>query len=478
MKRFLFFFAFVCSVSAQQHRFRVFDYAALPARPDVECSQDQEAQLRLAEQRIASNRSEEGLRLARSVFDGGARCLTSYSVYANALFRNGQWDEGAALIDQGIDTYGSDAQLIKNRALFALEMAELGTGQRHIDGNAVYKPGAAENDSLFRLENYRVALHDLSYLSQTYGEVEDTYYKAKLQQRLGDLEGSNATLATLSAHPDMGTSVRYEMASNQLALGQTGKAEAETTALLAEHPREPMLYDLLARIREVRGDEAGREEARRRKLYYSNLPDRSEMAYSEANYEMLRTFAEEGRSTEEKLRLLDELLKKGDAGRTVDVCLMVLRLHANHGNGVEEKAAAILSKIGKPAIGKVNALFGENISTCTVTYLAEVMAEVKDPASWELLVAYLDYIPDMPMTLMTPAIPEMLVRFDRKKGLAEVLRVVRPMLTRQEEENALPSFGDYVFYVPIKEHRKEALKMAAGMGYSKDELTALRDRID
>ncbi len=66
-------------------------------------------------------------------------------------------------------------------------------------------------------------------------------------------------------------------------------------------------------------------------------------------------------------------------------------------------------------------LFESNISTCTITNLADIMATVKDEKSWELLKRYLPEIAHMPMTTLPPSIPEKMIKFNEDKGIKEIL---------------------------------------------------------
>ena len=162
---------------------------------------------------------------------------------------------------------------------------------------------------------------------------------------------------------------------------------------------------------------------------------------------------------------------------------MILKLHANHGNGLEDDASNMLSQIGLPSIEKTHKLFRSNISTCTITYLADVMAHVKDSASWELLVAFLPTIANMPMTLIAPSVPEKLLLFNERTGLVEILKVIKPLLSENQDNSADPmsqlgSFNQFVYYYPLKKlKQKEVLSVAKVLNYTDSELEKLKEKI-
>lgn len=124
---------------------------------------------------------------------------------------------------------------------------------------------------------------------------------------------------------------------------------------------------------------------------------------------------------------------------------MILKLHENHGNGLEEKATEILKEIGKPSIEKVHLLFQSDvstISTCTITALSEIMASVKDEKSWELFKAYLPTLSQITkMKLLPPWVPEKMIQFDEDRGIKEILMVIKELLNKNSESH---SFGEYI----------------------------------
>jgi len=142
----------------------------------------------------------------------------------------------------------------------------------------------------------------------------------------------------------------------------------------------------------------------------------------------------------------------------------------------------MLSNIGKSAIVKVNLLFQTDVSTCTITNLAEIMAIVKDDASWELMKQYLPNIANMPMTLIPPTLPEKMVKFDEDKGIKEILLVVKQLLSEDKKSDdpmaELNGFGQYVYYSPLENISKKKLKkIATELNYTDQEFELLEAKI-
>ena len=147
---------------------------------------------------------------------------------------------------------------------------------------------------------------------------------------------------------------------------------------------------------------------------------------------------------------------------------------------LRKKAGEILAEIGVPALDKVHNLFRSNVSTCTITNLADVMAIVKDERSWELLVEYLPTIATMPATLMPPSLPEKMVKFDKERGTREILRVVKNLLHDESDaENPFAGFSEYVYYIPLQEmNRNKLVAMAREQGYNDNDIAALNEKLD
>jgi hypothetical protein len=155
-------------------------------------------------------------------------------------------------------------------------------------------------------------------------------------------------------------------------------------------------------------------------------------------------------------------------------------MHANHGNGIEDEATEILEKIGKPSLEKTHQLLQTNISTCTMSNLAQIMSVIKDESSWELLVNFLGYMTTMPSTLIPPNIPEKIVQFDEEKGTKEVLKVIKELLSEEDKNNSNPmfSFGNFIFYSPLKKmNNQKVINYAKEVGFTEKELKKLKKKI-
>ncbi len=253
-------------------------------------------------------------------------------------------------------------------------------------------------------------------------------------------------------------------------------AITELEPLTQAYPRGEHAYQKLSEIYKLKGDKEKAEEFRKKSVYYEYVPDFTDLAYSRASYDLLALFADGERDVKDKFAKLDEIVKAGNIGTTTDVCLIILKLHANHGNGLEEEAVRQLIAIGKPAIMKVNWLFSDNISTCTVSGLAEIMATVKDESSWMILAEYLPYMATMPMTIIPPDVPTQIIRFDPGRGTKEVLKVVKGLIEKEKNDEELP-FSAYTFYGALGNVKQNDLvKMARDVGYTNDEIAVLQSK--
>jgi tetratricopeptide (TPR) repeat protein len=316
-----------------------------------------------------------------------------------------------------------------------------------------------------------------------YHRSEEIFYVAKINQILERYDESTTTFSKLLNDEEYKNAAILNIADNYIAQDKLAEAEKDLTEIITLYPRMGVAYEKLSEIAEKRGNSEQVMEYRKKAIFYNNVLEFLDLEYSKENFELLVLFGTDESTVEEKMSKLNEIYEANDTEFTIDICLTILQLHANHGNGVEEKATELLSKIGEPSIQKVNKLFQEDVSTCTITNLADVMATVKDESSWELMMAYLPYIATMPMTMIPPNLPEKMVKFDKKKGVREILLVVQPLLTKKKESDnpmaELSGFGQYVYYSPLKEiKRSKLLKTAKKLGYSEEELKLLEQKVD
>jgi len=468
---------------SQEFKRNTFNYDSLPSENFPSCDDKVIDVLAQSFDAVDQNNSTFAVENAKKVFDVNKGCYSIYETYGYSLFRNGKWLEGVEILEEGIRKFGSVPELIKRKADMSLEMAEMGIGANNIDGSAVYKKTDWEYDEdQFIRENYNSALADLNYLMITYNRTEEMYYVAKLYQILERYDESTETFSKLLTNEDYKIDAMLNIAENHIAQDKLDEAERSLLEIIALYPKMGAALKKLGEIAEKNGQTEQALEYRKKAIFYKNIADFVEFEYSKENFDLLVLFGTDESSPEEKMNKLNEIYSANDPKFTIDICLTILELHANHGNGVEEKATEILSEIGKPAIEKVNLLFQEQVSTCTITNLAEVMATVKDERSWELMMLYLPSIATMPMTTIPPNLPEKMVKFDQKKGVKEILLVVKPLLTKKKDDGPMAEFfsiGQFVYYSPLKDiKRSKLLKTAKKLGYSAEELTLLEKKID
>lgn len=454
----------------------VFQYDQLKKDTYLKCDENINKELESSYLKIQENNSADALKIAKQLYDKNNDCFEIFDAYGYALFRSGEWFEGIAIIEKGINKFGSVPELIKRKSDMSLEMAELGTGQKNIDGNSVYKANSLSYDEeQFKEENLKSALIDLEYLVATYKRNEEIFYVAKIHQILKNYEKSSEIFKQLLNDEEYKNASIFNIADNYLAQNKLSEAESELKKLLADNPKESQILNKLADLYEQKNDNEKSHEFKDMALFYDNVPEFSNLEYSKENYDLLMFFGTEDNNSNKKIKKLNDILKQNNQDYTIDVSLMILKLHANHGNGLEDKATEILAQIGKPSIEKVNKLFQTNVSTCTISNLAEVMAIVKEESSWELMKQYLSHIANMPTTLIPPDIPEKMILFNEDRGVSEILTVIKPLLSQGDDSSA---FGQYVYYYPLKKINNKKIKnLATQLSYSDKEFKLLENKI-
>lgn len=492
MKKSLLLFAllFVSSAFAQNYQRKHYDYNAMEEKASEPCDSSAYASLDTAAYLIDNYQSSLALSITKRLYNNGKNnCWDIYESHAKALFRAGEWEPAVEVIEKGIDKFGPNPELIVRRAYMSIEMGDLGVGERQIDGSSVYVSKDKKlpyNEDSFRVVNYRTALHDFEYLCNTYtGHWREMLITGYLYSQLGDYESSNNYMRKLQDHPDYGTQALIFMADNYTKLNDT-KA-AEDALLMAEKlkPKLPTVLKKLAKFYNTNGQPGKVDEYDKKAQFYSFVPEFCTLPYTKENFETL-TFFYDNNPTKEKFSKLQAYIKNAPKEDAIDMCISILAIHNNHGNGLEEKAVDELVKFGVSAVPKsVLLLQDPKVSTCTITNAAAVLAEVKDPAGWQPMVDYLPNMVNMPITLIPPAVPEMLIKFDKDKGMVALLDIIlqiqRSVINNTATDNPLAdlnSFSQFAFYYPLKEIKQPILeKEAVKMGYTPDELKVLVDKV-
>ncbi len=468
---------------SQNYKRNTFEYNKLKIDTVSVCDNDVLTNLEKSFIALQENNSKEAVKLAKMVYNQNKNCPQIFEVYGYSLFRSGEWFEGIVIIESGINKFGRIPNLIKRKSEMSLEMAELGTGQKNIDGNSVYKANSLKYDEeQFKSENLKSALNDLEYLVKEYNRNEEIFYVAKINQLLKNYEKSNETFNILLSDEKFKSMAIFNISENFIQLKKYDEAEIELNKLLIENPKEGQIFEKLAEIYELKKDKTKSQEFKDKSIYYQNVPDFTNLNYSKDNFDLFIFFGTDKNKSDKKIKKLKEIENLNNQDYTIDICLMVLKLHANHGNGVEEKATEILEKIGKPSIEKVHLLFQSNVSTCTITNLSDIMATVKDDKSWEMFKEYLPKIANMPMTLTPPNLPEKMIKFDEDKGISEILKVVKNLLSSEAKSDdpmaELSGFGQYIYYLPLEKiNRNKLKKIAMELNYTDKEFKTLEEKL-
>lgn len=471
------------TVHSQEFKRKSFDYEKL-AKEYTSCNNDILIELDKAMTAVQEYNSAKAVKLSKATFEKNKNCPEIYETYGFSLFRSGEWLEGVDIVEKGIEKFGSVPSLIKLRSDMSLEMYELGTGQKNIDGNSVYKAkdkNLSYDEEQFKEANLRSAITDLIYLNNKENNPEDTYTIAMIYHELGEYEASNKVFESLVNDEKFGAPATFRIAGNLISQKKYNEAESMLLKMLETYKQVPDIYERIAEIYELKGEKAKQEDYKKKATFYRYVPEFTDFGYSSKNYDLLMFFGGDS-DAKTKLKKLEEIQKDGDINFTTDVCIIILNIHANHGNGVEEKATEILTKNGLQALDKVHKLFLSDVSTCTITNLAEIMANLKDERSWEMLIDYLPRITSMPGTLIPPNVPEKVILFDEERGTREVLRVVKTILNNDEKESEdiMASLGlnTYVFYAPLKKIKKDkVLKMARELNYTDSDIAKLKEEL-
>lgn len=483
MKKTLFFLLFATACFAQENYNRKkLDYTKLKTSTE-NCSEETNNQLNSAIEAIQQNNSTKAVEISEKLFKVND-CPEVHETYAVSLFRNGEVIKGIETIEAAIEKFGSNPQLIKRKSLLLLELFENGTGQRNIDGNTVYKAKSLNfDDEKFKTENLDAALNDLNYLADNYSErFEEIYTIGKIYQLKKEFEKSNIQFQKIVDVPEFKDQGLFNIAENHLGLKNYPLAEEYFLKLLESYPNEPQLLSKLSELYESSGDKAKGELFNKKRYFHKLVPSFCEMEFSEKNLETINYFNDESKDYKSKLNKLKEIEKSETQIFTIETCIAILNIHANHSNGLEDDAANLLIKIGKPSLDKVHKLFNSRVSTCTVTNLAKVMATTKDESSWEVLTNYLPRIAKMPSTLIPPNVPKYIVLFNEEKGLREILKTVKPMLSEEMPDDAMAQLSfmnRHIYFNPLEKISfKKIETICKELGYNEKEIKELKKRLE
>ncbi len=196
-------------------------------------------------------------------------------------------------------------------------------------------------------------------------------------------------------------------------------------------------------------------------------------------------FADEKNSAKSKSGRLKEIVKNRSQKDAIEICLSILKMHTNHGNGIEEEATQYLIKFSKAAIEPVIDLFSSGeVSTCTITNLADVLATVKDERGWDPLISYLPVMLNMPMTMIPPDVPQMIIKFRKEEGTKILVEFLKPLI--QKEKNGIKSdnpfaglnFSENLMFSALRQIKKEkVIDVAHQYEFSDDEIKMLVEKI-
>ena len=475
----------ISSTYSQKYKRKRFDYAKMKEVEFVACEDQAAEELERAFSQIKDLNSKGAVETSEKVFKNYDKCAFSYEAYALALFKNGQWMEAIEIVDKAIEEFGAMPGLILRRAYMSYEMGDLGIGVRNIDGSSVYLGSDKKlkyKEEKFKSENYKSALHDLVYLISTYqGRYDEVSAVAEIYQILEDYDNSNLYYSQLLEVEEYKDQSTFAMVTNYLAQGKYMEAEKSLNELEEKYPTNAGIQEKFEELYRLtdRGDEI--ESRKKKSEFYNWVPDFVDLPFTDENYEKVLFFLD-NHTAEEKTERIEQLVNNNDE-HAIDLLIVVLYVHANHANGVESRSEELLIQMGDPVVEKVIALFNNANSTCTITKSASVLAEIKDPRGWQALIDYLPNMNRFAITTIPPEVPAQLLKFDREKGLIEVLRWLK---TREEPvedpDDPLAGLGNIFsaasIYGPLEDFSKEEVTDSAqSLGYTEEEIGTLIEKI-
>lgn len=486
---FLFLFFAMQFSNAQSFKRKKFDYSKMQNENISNCDTDVLNELQSALIQIEQLQSEQAVLASEKIFQKTQQCPQIYEVYGWSLFRNGKWLEGLDIIEKGLDKFGSNPDLILRKGFMSLEMAELGVGQRNIDGNGVYLSKDRHlkyDEEQFKEENLASALSDFEYISTNYeNRYQEIMITGYLYGKIKNYDKSNEYLQKLLEINEYKEDALMYIIDNYIASKNYTKAEKLLIDLLQKHPKLSVIHKKMYEVYQASGDKHKMEESQNKYKFFQIISNFSDIQYSKENLETLLFFAENN-PIKEKENKLNDIVKNKAQSFVIDVCLSILKIHANHGNGIEEKATMELINFGNKSIPKaINMMENENVSTCTITNIADILASVKDTSGWQPLINYLPRMANLPFTVIPPNVPAKIMKFDKDKGARILISFIKKLI--QTEQNTqksdnpfddLKGFGQNVFYEPLKElKKKEVIQIAKENNYSTEEIDILLKNI-
>lgn len=476
--------AFTTLVHSQNYSRKVFNYNQME-KESPKCDDATMNELNNSLVFLQQNNSDAAVISSKKTFEKNIDCPASHEIFGLCLFRNGKLLEGISIIDDAIERFGSVPELIRRRSELSIELYSVGVSQRNIDGNTVFVSGVNQlpyDEEQFKQENLKSALLDLEYLTSKFPDhYEEIFTLAKIHQALGNFEQSTVGFEQLIPYDEFRDNSLYNIAENCIQIKDYANAEKRLFALTAMHPDNSQILNKLSELYELTGNLEKKEEYRKKSVFYSLSLYSADFEYNDKNYEVITFFESNENSKSKKSARLNQLKSTENQNYVIDLCLSILKMHANHGNGIEEEATKILEKIGKPALYNTHKLIQTNISTCTMTNLAQIMATIKDESSWELLVSIMNQITSMPSTLIPPNIPEQVIEFDEEKGTKEILKVIQLEFTKKIASTSDLIFGsnNYLFFSALKKvNRQKVLNSAKEVGFTDKEIKRLKRELD
>ncbi len=481
------FFTYILSLNVNGQSFtrEKIDYSNLN-KDSINCSDETTNNLKTVLLQIEQLNSKQAVESAKNIFLNSDKCPFVYEIYSWALFRSGEWMESIDIIDTAINIYGANPDLIIRRAYMNLEMAEMGTGTKNIDGNSVYLSKDKKlnfNEENFKDQCYKAAINDFKYITETYSvRHKEIYIIGYIYRQLNDYDKSNLFLKQLLNIDNHKDNALMIIIDNYIDQKKYNDAENNLSELEEKYPKNPKILKKFTELYNQTNQQSKLEISKKKFEFYSWIPEYTDIKFTEENYNTIRYFLVDNPS-KDKVNRLKSIVKQ-DENYAIDILISVLNSHANHGNSVEEEAEKLLINIGSSAVPKVILLMENAHSTCTVTKAASILAEIKDQRAWQAMIDYLPRMQNLPFTVTPPEVPRQIIKFDREKALIALTRWLKDIVVEEtpKSDDPLEELGDIFssssIYAPLKEYsKKEIQKTTKDLEYTDKQTKLLLIRI-
>jgi tetratricopeptide (TPR) repeat protein len=432
------------------------------------------------------NQSKLALRLTEKLMEGEPECASQFIAHAEALYQNGEWLDAMQIMDSAVGLFGVSMYYLYSRGIINIEMGDIGTKKKYVDGAVVYFPNdpmRAFDESNFKRECYEAALSDFTYLYEHYyGFPKDLLILGYLHQRLGNLTESNRFLVRALDLEEIRDDAIKMLIDNHIELKNYTAVETLLENLRESNPNDPQVYKYFIEYYKKTGNTKKLEESIKAYNFALWAPEFTGLTNSKKTYERLQ-IVNEINPIKEKVKVVTKIAKKKD-DYAIGFLVAVLYSHNNHGNGLEELCEKLLINIGEAAVPKTIALLNNNRSTCTIAKSARILTKINDPRGWDALVAYLPQVINLGPYITPPNYTIQMVNFNKEKALPVIIEEAKTIVDKElnmqknDMSHSLGYFQIKAVFDPLQAYTSDEIKVCAtSKGYNEEEVNQLLEFI-